>query len=77
MKQKITKKETQRNKQDFLLTFFGDEPKYEEKEVNGFWLVKCWNGGTGLWNVMVYTKESLASRKTAQMKYGEQNSLNL
>jgi hypothetical protein len=34
-----------KNKQDFLLTFFDGEG-YQEKEVNGFFLVKQWNKST-------------------------------
>ena len=45
------------NKQKFLLSFFGKIDVYEEKEVNGFWLVKQRNGNTKNWQVAVYTKE--------------------
>ena len=46
------------NQQNFLLTFFkGDF--YQEREVNGFWLVKHFNGNSGRWQVAVYTKDSL------------------
>ena len=45
------------NRQNFLLTFFQGEG-YEEKEVNGYWLVKQWNGNTKNWQVAIYTKES-------------------
>ena len=43
----------------FLLTFFpqtGDF--YEEKEVNGFWLVKQYNRGNDSWEGAIYPRES-------------------
>lgn len=53
----------------FLLTFFNqDEDHYEEKEVNGFWLVKQWNGATKNWIVAIFPKESF--KKYNQNKLG-------
>ena len=48
---------------DFLLkTYFsssGQSPDhYEAKEVNGFWLVKQWNGNTKTWDVAVHSQDS-------------------
>ena len=40
-------KEQTESRRQFLLTFF-DKEGYEEKEVNGFFLVKKWNGQ--IWN---------------------------
>lgn len=56
-------------RQQFLLTFFELPHRYEAKEVNGFILVRQWNGNTGEWNVAIYTQESW---KNAQ-KWREQN----
>ena len=51
------------NLQNFLLTFFeGDF--YQDKEVNGFMLVKQFNGDTKRWQVAVFTKESLERSRT-------------
>jgi len=45
------------NRQKFLLSFFPDRPGYETKEMNGFVLVKQYDGNTGRWIVAVYTPE--------------------
>lgn len=42
----------------FLLTFF-EKDEYTEKEINGFWLVKHWDGRLNEWCVAIYTEESL------------------
>ena len=52
------KKRLNQQRQNFLLTFFDKEPKYQTKEVNGFILVKQFNGETGDWQVAIYTPES-------------------
>ena len=44
-------------RQLFLLTFF-NEDKYEEKEVNGFHLIKSWDANHKKWIVSIYPKES-------------------
>ena len=53
-----------RRRHEFLLTFFtiskDKEDKYEIKEVNGFFLVKQFNGGSNKWEVAIHTKETLA-----------------
>ena len=49
------------HRQNFLLTFF-KEDNYAEKEVNGFWLVKQWNGSTKEWQVAIFTPESFKKR---------------
>ena len=55
--------EAKRRKQDFLRSFF-DKSGYQEKEVNGFWLVKQ-GGGNEI--VAIYTKEAFENYK----KYNE------
>lgn len=40
-------------RQEFYKTFFRGD-KYEEVEVNGFWLIHHWNGGTKDWEVALY-----------------------
>ena len=47
-----------RQRHEFLLSFFDTSPVYQEKVVNSWYLVKHLNGGTGLWEVNIYTKES-------------------
>lgn len=54
---------------EFLLTFFKqEEDKYEEMEVNGFWLIKQWDGSAKKWSVHIYPKESYNNYKQGQMK---------
>ena len=55
-KQKLNKQ-----RQDFLLTFF-DKDEYIEKEINGFWLIKQWNGETKHWQVAIYSKDSFKKK---------------
>lgn len=54
----------------FLLSFFPQATsQYEEKEVNGFWLVKQQHGITKEWRVFIYTQESFKKYKDFQKKY--------
>lgn len=52
-----------RNRHEFLLTFFNPEPTYQEKEVHGFILVKYFSNNTHEWEVMIYSKESFNNRQ--------------
>ena len=67
MKQKLQwetiKMKTNDHKQNFLLTFFNNEIKYEEKEVNNYWLIKSINGKTEQAYVAIYTQESFKRYK--------------
>ena len=56
------KVKSNKTKQEFLLSFFNDNG-YEEKQVNGFWLVKQWNGNTKDWQVAIYTNQSFTKYK--------------
>lgn len=42
----------------FLLTFFDDKPEFEVKEINGFIIVKSWDGNRNRWTASIFTKES-------------------
>ena len=57
-------------KQEFLLSFF-TEIEYQEKQVNGFWLIKNWNGNTNNWQVSIFPEESFKKYKTAQTQFKE------
>lgn len=59
------KQKLNRQRHDFLLTFFDDD-KHLEKEVNGFWLVKHWNGSSKKWQVAIYPKGHLKRRQDYQ-----------
>jgi hypothetical protein len=55
-----------KNQQQFLLSFFeGNCHWYEEKKVNGFWLIKQFNGDNQDWQVAVFTEESYKNYKEA------------
>jgi len=56
-------KKHKKQQQEFLLTFFDEEPKYQTKEVNGFVLVKSFNGNSKKWQVSIFTKESFQNYK--------------
>lgn len=60
-------KKVNENWQNFLLSFFSEEG-HVEKEVNGFWLVRHWNGNTKKWQVAVYTYESFENYKKYQQE---------
>lgn len=70
----MSKKST-KNKQDFLLTFFDNEPKYEFKEINGFILQKSLNGGNQKWEVSIFTKESFGNMNQKYCQDPNQKSL--
>ena len=60
-------------RQQFLNTFFGDNGP-EDKKLNGFWLVKHWNGNNDTWEVAIYTEDSYARK---QEYHAEQDKLSL
>jgi len=45
-------------KRKFLLTFFDEKPEFEAKEINGFIIVKRWDGDRNRWTANIFTKES-------------------
>ena len=51
------------NRQNFLLSFFSDEPKTSEKEVNGFILDKYFSNSTHKWEVAIFTKETFGKKQ--------------
>lgn len=67
-------KEKNNNRSEFLKTFFTEE-SYQEKEMNGFWLIHHWSGQTEKWEVAVYTKEGYTNYKKANEEYQNRNSL--
>ena len=63
---KTEKKKQNRRRHEFLLTFFDNDHKYTEKEVNGYWLVKQLSGSTGRWQVAIYGKVGFGEYKRYQ-----------
>lgn len=61
----IKSKKSSDNRRQFLLTFFNKEEVYSEIEVNGFWLIKHWDGGRKIWTVDIYPEESYRNHKSA------------
>ena len=55
----------------FLLTFFDPANKYQEKEVNGFHLIKQLNSHSLAWEVAIYAKEAYLKRKAHQNRVSE------
>lgn len=68
----LAKKLHNKTRQSFLLTFFTPENTYQELEVNGFYLVKQFNGNTKDWQVAIFTKEAFLNRKSFLSKNGDQ-----
>lgn len=65
-------------RQNFLFTFFSEREGYEELNINGFWLVKHWDGNKKDWAVSLYSAQSFESYKkytTNSLKEDFQNSL--
>lgn len=54
---------------DFLMSFFVEREGYEEKNVNGFYLIKHHDGKD--WVVYVYTKQAYENYKEGQETYAE------
>ncbi len=50
-----------RQRHEFLLTFFADQEKdeYAIRIVNGWKLIKQWNGGTNHWEVAIHPPENI------------------
>jgi len=58
-------KTTPKPHKQFLMRFFGNEEKYEEREVNGFWLIKHFDGNLKVWTVSLFPADSYANYKRA------------
>ena len=58
-------KNNNRIRQSFLLTFF-DKDEYQEKAVNGYWLIKSINGDSKKWQVAIFTQKSFNNYKLNQ-----------
>ena len=50
-------------RQEFLLSFFNSANEYEEKEINGYILIKQFNAKSLKWEVAIYTQKSYQKRK--------------
>ena len=59
------KKEQVETRNNFYLSFFDDGTQYEEKEVNGFWLVKTYNPKAGCFQAFLYSRTSFMKYKEA------------
>lgn len=60
----MSKKESNRRRHEFLLTLFPDQnEEYSELPMNGFILVRQFNGGSNEWEVAIYTEESFKNKQ--------------
>lgn len=55
-------------KHAFLLTFFNEDSGYEEKQINGFWLIKQFQKKLSQWVVAIYTPQSYKKKKKHQLR---------
>lgn len=55
-------------KQEFLMSFFEQEEGFESQEVNGWFLVKSWDGNRKRWAVSIYSPERYENMVTRQKK---------
>lgn len=60
-KQELNKKRRETHRQ-FFLSFFNGQG-YEEKEMNGFWLVKHWDTDHSIWVVALYRNDEFKRYK--------------
>jgi hypothetical protein len=67
----MSKTKLNNNHNDFLLTYFKNDC-YEELEVNGWWLIKTWDGNKKKYVVNVFSLQSYSNYKRGQQKYAEQ-----
>ena len=58
---------------ELLKNFEGDY--YQEKKVGNEWLVKMYNGGTGKWQVAVFSESSFRKYKSFDRAMEEQEEL--
>lgn len=65
MVKKLLKTKSAENRRQLLLTFFTEEEGYAELEVNGFWLIKHFNGDRKGWVVDIYPSSSYVNYKRA------------
>jgi hypothetical protein len=66
----MKQKKLSNNSKEFLNTFFEKE-EYTEKQVNGFWLIKRYNGANNSWEVAIYKQEAYTNYKKANLEYKE------
>jgi hypothetical protein len=55
----------------FLLTFFDPENQYQEKEINGYFLIKQFNTLQKCWEVAIYTRSAYSKRKAHQNRVSD------
>ena len=68
-KKKLTpKQKSQRQRHNFLLTFFNNEPKFQIRDVNGFVLAKYHNKAANKWEVAIYTEDSWQKAQDYRVK---------
>lgn len=81
MKSKLNlNQEREHTRRKFLLSFFDEESGYEERCVNGFWLIKQFEAKLNLWIVAIYKPEAYRKRKERQLRFrgncGERSKIN-
>jgi len=62
-------------RQEFLLTFFSPESRYEEKWVNGYWLVKHLVNSGPQCEVAIYSPIKFKAYKFLSQKWNEESTL--
>ncbi len=69
-----TKQQRNRQRHEFLLTFFDLPNQYEEKEVNGYILVRQINSSVTppVWEVAIYPKDHFISKKLNGVLFQEE-----
>jgi hypothetical protein len=59
------KQELNQRRQEFLLTLFPDKKEeYCALPMNGYVLVRQWNGNSKRWEVAIFTEESFSNSRT-------------
>jgi hypothetical protein len=68
------KQQRNRQRHEFLLTFFDLPHKYEEKQINNWWLIRQFNASSNppAWEVAIYPKDHFISKKLNGVLFQEE-----
>lgn len=57
------------NRVDFYQTFFEESEGYAEKQINGYWLIRHWDGNKKQETIDLFTEESYQNYKRGGLAF--------